>query len=138
MIIKLPWIEPIDTLNLPDDFEDKVKESFAKFTEGTSKEYTYQDKLSYLDNLRIAYLRGNIDSEEIIKKIIADRVWYELEENGNMPTADDILSVEFMAECFEAGFMPFLDQYDKRSSSRNERILKVIFKIIQIVVNWSE
>lgn len=52
MIIKLPHVDPIDTLALTDDFEDRVKESFAKFTELTIEDYTHEDKLMYLDNLR--------------------------------------------------------------------------------------
>ncbi len=40
MIIRLPWVNPIDTLNLPEDFEDQVKESFKEFTKWTSRDYT--------------------------------------------------------------------------------------------------
>ena len=36
MKIKLPWLKPFDTLDLPADFEDQVKESFKKYTRGTS------------------------------------------------------------------------------------------------------
>lgn len=48
MIIQLPWIESLDTLNLPNDFEDRVKESFGKFTRETNKDYTHEDKLLYI------------------------------------------------------------------------------------------
>lgn len=37
MIINLPWIEPIDTQNLPENFEELVKKSFREFTRGTRK-----------------------------------------------------------------------------------------------------
>ena len=36
MRIKLPYVERFDTLALPDDFEDQIKESFKKYTRGTS------------------------------------------------------------------------------------------------------
>lgn len=53
MIIRLPHITPINTLDLPCDFEERVQESFAKFTEMTAKEYTDEDRLAYIGNLRL-------------------------------------------------------------------------------------
>ena len=66
MIINLPWVEQINTLCLPKDFEEQVKTSFKKFTEGTSKQYTFEDKLLYLDNLRRGYLRTDNTEASII------------------------------------------------------------------------
>ena len=54
----------------------KVKEDFAMFTEGTSKEYRSADKLRYIDNIRnrlyitdfdeyvIDYVKGTIDYQQ--------------------------------------------------------------------------
>lgn len=55
MIIRLPHVEPIDTLNIPKDFNERVKYSFWKFTEMTAEDYTDEDRLAYLDNLRLRY-----------------------------------------------------------------------------------
>lgn len=52
MIIRLPHVDPIDTLDLTEDFENRVKQSFAKYTEGTSKDYRFEDKLQYIENLK--------------------------------------------------------------------------------------
>lgn len=63
MIIKLPWIEPIDSLQIPDNFDGLVKKSFEKFTEGTREEYRFEDKLLYLDNLRKHYISKKLQEK---------------------------------------------------------------------------
>ena len=68
MILKLPHIKTIDTLNIPENFEGLVKESFRIFTEMTAKEYTFEDKMMYLDNLR-GFLHPK-DAEESVKDLI--------------------------------------------------------------------
>lgn len=135
MIINLPWVEQINTLCLPKDFEEQVKTSFKKFTEGTSKQYTFEDKLLYLDNLRRGYLRTD-NTEASIIDLIGRRVSYELEENGEMPEKYDIMSTEFMGHCYDEGFRPLRDIWEPYSSSNNIETLKVILKIVQIVVNY--
>ena len=74
MKIKLPYVETIETLCLPKDFESRVKESFKRFTEGTNGDYTHHDKLLYIDNLRKHYLRNDISTEDAVKQIIADKL----------------------------------------------------------------
>lgn len=137
MIIKLPWIEPIDTLHLPANFEWQVKESFRQFTQGTAKEYQFEDKLSYLDNLRRCYMR-NDDTEKAIDNLIAKTIRYELDEYGTMPDKEEILSTEFMEQCYDKGFRPLRDEYEPYSHSQNTETLKVIFRIVQIVSNYEE
>lgn len=136
MIIMLPWIQPIDTLNLPKNFDEQVRMSFKKYTEGTSKEYRYQDKLSYLDNMRAYYLRNDGDRETIVK-MIGERVAHELEDCGEFPSTEEIYSIDFMEECYERGFRPFIE-FRESSKSRNDATLKVILRIIQIVVNYED
>jgi hypothetical protein len=135
MIIKLPHVEAIDTLNIPDDFEKRVYESFKKFTEMTSKDYTFEDKLMYLDNLRNFLHPG--DAEQTVKNIILHNTEFQLDEYGDFPDKDDFFSLEFMCECFEAGNKKFRFMYEN-SSCNNDKTHKVIFEIIKIIVNWSE
>lgn len=45
MIINLPRKLTVDINNIPDDFDEIIKNTFRDYTEGTAKEYTYQDKL---------------------------------------------------------------------------------------------
>ena len=137
MKIKLPRVEPIDTLALPDDFEDRVKKSFAKFTRGTNTEYTYEDKLLYLDNLRTIYTRKITDSSDAVKNLILDCAEFELDEYGDLPDRDEFCSLEFLKMCYDAGKkLRFRDKYYEYNHHDNDTTMKVIAKIIQIVMNW--
>lgn len=137
MIINLPWVEPINTQNLPENFEELVKKSFREFTKGTRKEYQHEDKLMYLDNLRKSYLRED-NAEKDVRNLIQRKVMQDLEEYGEMPDTGDILSVEFMEICYDEGFRPFHHYYDWASASRNSKALSVILHIIKIIVNYEE
>ncbi len=138
MMIYLPWIDPIDTENLPEDFEAQVKTSFGKFTKETNRDYTHEDKLTYLDNLRRYYLRGKHQryTEDCVNDLMKKTFEYSLDEYGEILDKEELLSIEFMGSCLEHGFFPFRDQYDRDSSSRNNTALKVILEIIRIVVYW--
>lgn len=138
MKINLPWVAPINTLNLPDDFKARVRSSFKQFTEGTSKEYQFEDKLLYLDNLRQYYLRKDKSPEDAIKTMIGDAVVYQLDNYGESLSADEILSTEFMEAAYEKGFRPLRDAYEPYSSSDNTATLKVILDIVKIIVNYSD
>lgn len=137
MIINLPWIEPIDTQNLPENFERLVEKSFREFTKGTRKEYRHVDKLMYLDNLRRAYLREDND-EKAVRNIVSGETMYYLEEYGEMPSTEEILSVDFMEKCYKEGFRPFRDHYGETSENKANKTLSVIIDIIRIVVNYEE
>lgn len=137
MIIRLPWINPIDTNNVPSNFDELVKESFKKFTDGTSDDFTFLDKLYYIDNLRKIYLRED-NTELSVRNLIRDMVMYHLEEYNDLPETSEILDVEFMERCYDEGFRPFYYEWDKTSSSRNYMIQKIILRIIQIVVNYDK
>lgn len=136
MKIRLPWIEPINLLDLPKNFDYLVMKSFHDYTEGTAKAYEYEDKLVYLDSLRKFLHPG--DADECVRELVKERVDYEMSEYGNIPDRGDFFSVEFMEECFDKGFRPYRDKYDHYSHSRNEEILKAILRIIQLVANYSE
>ena len=136
MIIKLPNVKPINTLALTDDFEDRVKESFAKFTELTNEDYTHEDKLMYLDNIRKYWLHKDIDGISAVKDLIIERVEFHLSEYEELPNIDDYNCLEFMGACYDKGkHIDFSGEYEN-SSSRNNETLKVIARIIQIVMNW--
>lgn len=137
MIINLPWVEPINTQNLPENLEELVKKSFREFTKGTRKEYQHEDKLLYLDNLRKAYLREN-NTEKAVRNLVSGETMYYLEEYGEMPNTEDILSVDFMETCYKEGFRPFHDNYGEASENKVNEIFSVILDIIKIVVNYEE
>lgn len=136
MIIRLPHVDPIDTLDLTEDFENRVKQSFAKYTEGTSKDYRFEDKLQYIENLKKYYIR-RVDASEEVRRIILDSCEFALDEYGDLPDRDKFWSLEFMEQIFDAGFLPFRQEYEN-SSGRNYKTLKAIYEIIRIVVCWEE
>lgn len=49
MIVKLPMGVTVNTNNMPDNFDNIIRDSFRKFTEGTNKIYQYEDKLRFID-----------------------------------------------------------------------------------------
>lgn len=137
MKINLPWIKTIiDLCYPPENVKELATESFKKYTEGTAKDYQFIDKLSYLDNLR-GYIHGEVDSEDAVKKIIGDRVIYELEEEDRIPDTSEILSIEFMSQCFTEGFMPFQKKFSD-SSRLDYTAKKTLLEIIKAVINYEE
>lgn len=134
MIIKLPHIDPVDTLKPPCDLSDRVSYSFTKFTELTHPDYTYEDKLLYLDNLR-GFLHP-VNAEDSVKNLILDVAEFELDEYGELPDKDDFWDLGFMAECYRKGDKTFRAVYERTSHRDNEKTLKVIFEIIKVVTNW--
>lgn len=134
MIINLPWVQPIDTNRVPSNFDELVKESFLKFTEGTRKDFMFVDKLLYFDNLRRFCLR-DIDETQAVEELVKETCMYHLREYGELPDTNDVLDIEFIEYCYKKGFLPFKDEWDKYSSSRNYEIMKLILRIIKIVVN---
>ena len=143
MKIKLPWIKPFDTLALPDDFEDQIRESFKKYTRGTSTRYTWKDKMLYISHLPLIF-KGMIDlpdyiiADKEVKNLIHCELDYKLDEEDDVLDRDDIYSFEFMCQCFIDGMKCVrpLQEYESYSSSTNDETQKVMFRIMQIVMNW--
>lgn len=135
MKIYLPHIDPIDTDRLPENLEELVKQSFEKFTHGTREEYQFEDKLLYLDNLRGCYINQSC-TRDSVEDLIKEETVYQLEEYGEMPDTEEILSIDFMGRCYDAGFRPFRREYDPASSCRNKRIMKTIYRIIKAVIEY--
>lgn len=102
MTVNLPMGMTVDVYNLPDDFEIQVQQAFRKFTSGTSKDYTYQDKLYFID-LASKYLHGGKSSEEAVRQLMHDKFDYELDDQGRFADETDYYSIEFMEWCYEEG-----------------------------------
>lgn len=144
MRLKLPWIEPFDTLELPQDFEDLVRRSFAKFTQETNPRVSWKDKMLYISRLPL-YFKGrtsgwseDVEAENAVKEIIHSRMDYKLEDEDNVLERDDIYSFDFMCDCYAAGMRSLnpLQDWEHYSYSTNEETQKVMFRIMQIVIDW--
>lgn len=135
--IKLPRDIEVDIFCLPENFKEIVEETFLQYTEGTSKDYRYSDKLSYIDIL-IANINNARNSYDAVNKLVKERFSYVWEESGELITEDDIYSSEFMEECYSAGIMDasLYSRYGTDDHHIYDQIQKVIVKVITIIMNY--
>lgn len=137
--VELPRGIEVDIFNLPEDFEEQVKESFRGYTEETAKEYRYCDKLGYIDCC-IKYLNGGKHSDDIVNEMVEGRILYEWRESGEIITEDDIYCFEFTEECYDRGKEDarLCSHFSSDDHHIYDQIQKVLVKVITIVMNCEE
>lgn len=139
LIVRLPKGLSVDVYNIPEDFEINVQRAFSEFTQGTAKNYTFMDKLRFID-LASYYLHGGVDEEEAVRELIHGKLDYELDEFGSFPDESDYLSIEFMKMCYSEGRKSQrLDSADfARAESYKDRELieKMLLKFIEAVIGY--
>lgn len=137
--IKLPRGIEVNIFNLPEDFEEQVKESFLRYTEGTAKDYRYCDKLGYIDCC-VKHLNHDVDPFDAVNELVERAIVHEWRENGELTTEDDIYSREFMESCYEAGqsSMELYSHFGSDDHHIYEQIQKVLVQVITIVMNYEE
>lgn len=140
LTVILPKGLSVDVYDLPHDFEEQVQKAFSEFTQGTAKDYTFMDKLRFID-LASYYLHGANGEEEAVRELIHNKLDYELDEFGNFPDESDYLSVEFMEMCYSEGRrsqrldsdgFKYVDSYKDR-----EQIEKMLLRFIEAVVSYA-
>ena len=136
-MINLPRGIEVDIFNLPEDFEEQIKESFRGYTEETVKDYRYCDKLGYIDCC-VRYLNVNTDSGNAVDDMVENRIIYEWRENGEIIQEDDIYCSEFMEECYDRGKEDarLYSHFGSDDHHIYDRIQKVLVKVITIVMNY--
>lgn len=137
MIIKLPMGVTVNTNNIPDNFDNIIRDSFRKFTEGTNKIYQYEDKLRFIDCC-VMYMSHSEDADEAVQDIILSETKRRMSEDGEFPNKSDFESLEFMSICYEIGQKSAKlcsNEYgcDKHD---NEAALKLLASIVKIVINF--
>lgn len=134
MKIRFSGYLEIDTDHIPDDFDEKVRESFRRFTDGTAKDYTFVDKLAYIDVMRRNLHQAN-DAEVCVRKMINGLMDYHIREIGDIPEKSDFLSVDFMTSCFDAGRTNLYAHYtgDHRI---DYVIMKLLVRAIKVVIDY--
>lgn len=139
LIVILPKGLSFDVYDLPDDFESQVQKAFSEFTEGTAKDYTFMDKLRFID-LASYYLHGGKDEETAVRELIHNKLDYDLDEFGTFPDETDYLSTEFMEMCYSEGRRSQrLDSdgfKDVDSYKDREQIEKMLLRFIEAVVSY--
>lgn len=141
MKVNLPMGMTVDVYDLPDDFEIQVQQAFTEFTYGTSKDYTYQDKLYFID-LASKYLHGGKKPEEAVRQSMHEKFDYELDDQGRFADETDFYSIEFMAQCYEEGaenqklhsrsFEGVKDHHDR------EKIEEMLVRFIKAVIDYEK
>lgn len=137
--VELPRGIEVDIFNLPEDFEEQIIESFKGYTEGTSKDYTYCDKLGYIDCC-VRHLNGGKSSDDTVNDMVEDRIISEWRENSEIIQEDDVYCFEFMTECYEAGkeHSRLYSHFGTDDHHIYDQIQKVLVKVITIVMNYEE
>ena len=141
MTVNLPMGMTVDVYNLPDDFEIQVQQAFAEFTHGTHRDYTYQDKLCFID-LATDYLHGKLLPSGAVKKLMIEKFEYELDEQGRFADESDYYTQEFMEWCYEEGaenqklhsrtFAGVKDHHDR------EKIEEMLVRFIKAVIDYEK
>lgn len=141
LIVTLPKGLVVDVYDLPEDFEKQVQKAFEEFTELTASDYTYQDKLMFID--RAAYfLHGAKEAETRVRELIHEKLDYDLDEYGSFPDESDYLSTEFMEWCFEEGRQSqrLHSQYFEgvEYPKDREQIEKMLERFIKAVISYEK
>ena len=141
MTVNLPMEMTVDVYDLPDDFEIQVQQAFREFTSGTSKDYTYQDKLCFID-LASEHLHGEKSSEESVRQLMHDKFDYELDDQGRFADETDYYCTEFMEQCYQEGaesqklhsrtFEGVKDHHDR------EKIEEMLVRFIKAVIDYEK
>lgn len=138
MIVKLPRGLEVDIDNIPDDFEAQVQKCFSEYTIGTAEEYTYQDKLSFID-LCVKYIHGDMDPDDAVMCLMTESMEHDL-RNGEFPRESDYYSLEYMSYCYDRGRHSQKLSSDEFAEDRHkrEKIEMLIFRILKVIVNWEK
>lgn len=139
MICKLPMNIEVDIYNLPEDFEKQIQAKFAEYTKGTAKDYTYQDKLCFID-LVTKSLHGDMQEDKAVRKLMIDKFEFELDEQGRFADESDYYTQEFMEYCYQAGVenqrLHSRTFEGVRSYHDREKIEEMLVKIIKAVIEF--
>lgn len=136
MVITLPRGIKIDIDRVPGNLEEIVQKSFDEYTKGTSRAYTYEDRLMYID-----VMMKNIwhaDAQRDVQKLILDRFKYNLDDQGELTEPEEFLSVSFMEDCYNLGHDRTRLRCRGVTEDRHddEKIMKIIERVIRAVMNW--
>lgn len=143
--LKFPRGVYIDLTDIPDDFEEQIRKSFHDYTEGTAKEYRWQDKLAYIDLIR-EYAHRAEAACDWVKQRILSQCEYELSEYGTLPEKDGFLDWRFAEDVFDLGRtnLHATSEYDElytpdRYIGRTGEVVeKLIYRAVKVVMDYDE
>jgi hypothetical protein len=145
MIIYLIQGLKIDTDKPHGGFDvEEVRKAFRNYTQGTAPEFTWEDKLSFIDRAVEKLRTGDKDGEEAIIELMTDCFKCQLEEGLEIPERDDFYTLEFLSECFEAGVDAARLNSDRIGLTRkidgkaSDAAKRYIYELVHAVINYDE
>lgn len=120
---------------IPDDFDEWIANEFAEYTRDTAEQYTFHDKLCFIDNI-VASLHQAYGADDAVMELMKNRFEYEVSENGNFPDESDFLCIEFLSECYEHGVANAQLVGFGKDIHEREKIEKLLIRIMLVVLNW--
>jgi len=142
-MIKFPQGIKVNIFDPPGDFEDQIKMAFRDYTRGTAEDFTYQDKLSFIDQIVVSLHKAG-DEWTAVKSLLMDRFEYDLDNGYGLPDMEDYNSLEFMQECYSRGvedhrlYYQFEDENGFKDHHVYERIMMLEYRAIKAVIEWEE
>jgi len=134
MKIKFPRGIEIDINNVPDNFEEIIKNSFHDYTYRTPKEYRYRDKLAYIDRCR-ELVHDAEDEYDAVNNFIKQTFSDRLDEFEEFTDKADFVSIDFMVECYKKGEHNLYANYTY-SDKLDGKIMKLLERAIKVVINY--
>lgn len=133
-IVNLPRGLKVDIFSLPEDFDDRIKQAFADCTYGTNANYTYQDKLAFVDRVR-QYLHHASDTTECVKNLVLKTYEYNLSEYGELTDIDDFATLEFAETVFDEGRTNLYAHYTG-DHHIDDKIMEMLVRIVKVVIDY--
>ena len=127
----------VDIFNVPEDFDEQIIETFKAYTDGTNHDYTYVDKLGFVDRC-IERINGLDDdyteTEEYLKEQIAD--YFEM--NHEIIDEEDLWGFDSMVQIYRAGKDRARLKQDYGTDDHHEYdlIRQLMCRIIKDVMNF--
>lgn len=145
MIIDLIKGLKIDTDKPHGGFDvEEVRKAFRDYTHGTAPEFTWEDKLSFIDRAVKKLRTGDKDGNEAVIELMTDYFKGQLEEGQEPPEPADFYNLDFMAECFEAGVDAARLNSDRIGLSRkingkaSDAAMRYLYELVHAVINYEE
>ena len=133
--LNLPCGLRIDIYNVPEDLEAQVQKAFGEYTEGTSSDYTDEDRLCFIDVMMEKIRQA--DPYDEVNEMIKDRFAWELEEQGRIMDSDEFYDgTGFFAECYAAGQKAAQLRYKCDDHHVSDIVNPIIVRVIRAVMDW--
>ena len=141
MIVKVLDRLKVDLKEIPNDFDEQVKAAFGKYTTGTSKDFTYQDKLCFIDKI-VENLHRAGDEWDAVKKYLMDRFVYDIDNGDGMPDTSDYDGIEALQDIYAKGredgrlYYQFEDENGIKDHHIYDKVMELEYRAIKAVIEW--